>query len=106
MFRCDSGQGHGVADGFVESVVSSAPEQHRLVHVVHVVLDVTHFVVDGDKILHVHLDAQLHPAESWFRLSWRKIANTDIESTTEYIFSFEYYSALFCLFLLYSIEFE
>lgn len=53
-------QGHGVPDGFVEAGIGSVAEQHRLVGVVHEVLDVTHFVVNCDQVFHVDGNAQFH----------------------------------------------
>ena len=55
-------QRYRVSDGLVERRIRARSEQVRLVPVLHVVLDVTHLVVDCLEVFRVHLRAHLDPA--------------------------------------------
>lgn len=63
VFRCRDGERQNVADGLMKARIGSAPEAHRLVLVLQVVLDVSHLVVHGEELLHRHCGALLDPEE-------------------------------------------
>lgn len=64
MLGCGHRKSKDITDGLVESRVSSVTEGHGLIFVLQEVLDVAHFMVHSDQVIHSHNSALFDPAEN------------------------------------------